>query len=187
MPLTHLDKTPALVIIDLQKGIVSVPTIPTVHPIAGIVQQAATLATAFRARGFPVVLVNVAGRAPGRTDAPRPDVTPPPDYADLVPELNPQPTDHRITKTRWGAFHGTSLDAYLRDLGVTQIVLSGVATSIGVESTARAAYDLGYNVVLATDAMTDRNAAAHTNSVTLIFPRLGETTTTPQLLTNFTT
>jgi nicotinamidase-related amidase len=187
MPLTTLDPKPALVVIDLQKGIVSVPTIPTVHPIADIVQRASNLATAFRNHGLPVVLVNVAGRAPGRTDAPRPDVTPPPDSADLVPELNPQPTDHRVTKTRWGAFHQTSLDAHLRDLGVTQIVLSGVATSIGVESTARAAYDLGYNVVLATDAMTDRNAAAHENSVTRIFPRLGETATTTEILSKLDT
>jgi len=57
-----------------------------------------------------------------------------------------------------------------------------VATSIGVESTARSAYDLGYNIVLVLDAMTDRSAEAHQFSVEKIFPRLGETTTTEEVL-----
>ena len=82
-----------------------------------------------------------------------------------------------MTKQRWGAFLGTDLDDYLRRRGVTQIVLTGVATSIGVESTARSAYDLGYNVTLVVDAMTDRDADAHRHSVEKIFPRLGETAT----------
>jgi nicotinamidase-related amidase len=83
---------------------------------------------------------------------------------------------------RWGAFHGTDLDVQLRRRGVTQIVLAGVATSIGVESTARAAYEHGYNVTLATDAMTDLSADAHQNSLTRIFPRLGETGITNDIL-----
>lgn len=174
-----MDPKPALIVIDLQKGIVAVPT---VHPIDEIVQRAASLATAFRRHGLPVVLVNVAGRAPGRTEASRPGPTPPPDWTELVAELQPQPDDHRVTKQRWGAFHGTSLDAYLQDLGVTQIVLAGVATSAGVESTARSAHDHGYHVVLATDAMTDADASAHQNSVERIFPRLGETATTSEVL-----
>ena len=87
-----------------------------------------------------------------------------------------------MTKLRWGAFHGTSLDAQLQALGVTQVVLSGAATSIGVESTARSAYERGYHVVLATDAMTDLDADAHHNSIERIFPRLGETATTTEVL-----
>ena len=81
-----------------------------------------------------------------------------------------------------GAFHGTSLDEYLRGRGVTQILLTGVATSIGVESTARSAYDLGYHVVLVTDAMTDRDAEAHRHTVEKIFPRLGESGTADEVL-----
>ena len=147
-----------------------------------IVQRAASLAAAFRRHGLPVVLVNVAGGAPGRTDASRPAFTPPPDWTDLVEELDAQPDDHRVTKLRWGAFHGTSLDTHLRDLGITQVVLAGVATSGGVESTARSAYEHGYHVVLATDAMTDRNAGAHQNSIERIFPKLGETAATTEIL-----
>jgi nicotinamidase-related amidase len=179
MALTTIDTKPALVVIDLQKGMLSYPT---VHPIGEIVQRSASLATAFRRHGLPVVLVNVTGGAPGRTDVSRPAHTPPPDWADLVDELEPQPDDLLVTKLRWGAFHGTSLDAQLQALGVTQVVLSGAATSIGVESTARSAYERGYHVVLAIDAMTDLDADAHRNSIERIFPRLGETATTTEVL-----
>ena len=172
MPLTRLDPVAALVVIDLQKGIVG---LTTVHPAGEIVDRAAQLARAFRERKLPVVLVNVTGGASGRTDAGPPQFARPADWAELVPELEQQPGDHLVTKQRWGAFLGTDLDDYLRQSGATQVVLAGIATSIGVESTARSAYDLGNNVALVVDAMTDRDADAHRNSVEKIFPRLGET------------
>jgi nicotinamidase-related amidase len=179
MPITKLDDVAALVAVDLQKGIVA---LPTVHPAGEIIARTAQLARAFRSRGLPVVLINVTGAAPGRTDATAAKVTRPPDWAELVPELEPQTGDYLVTKQSWGAFHGTSLDEYLRTRGVTQILLTGVATSIGVESTARSAYDLGYHVVLVTDAMTDRDPEAHRHSVAKIFPRLGESGTTDDVL-----
>src|SRR5208282_901420 len=138
MPLTKLDTTAALIVIDLQKGIVG---LPTVHPAGEIVDRSAQLARAFRERGMPVVLVNVSGRAPGRTDAGSPKFSFPADWTELVPELEQHPGDHIVTKQRWGAFLGTTLDHDLRQRGVTQVVLTGVATNTGVESTARSAYD----------------------------------------------
>ncbi|HEV2640838.1 MAG TPA: isochorismatase family protein [Actinocrinis sp.] len=181
MPVTTIDPKPALLVVDLQKGIMGVPAI---DPLDGVVQQAAALAGAFRRHGLPVVLVNVAGRAPGRTEAGSPvgSTPPPPDWTEIVAELDPQPEDLRITKTVWGAFTGTTLDAQLRDLGVTQVVVVGVSTSVGVETTARSAYEHGYHVVLATDAMTDTNAETHRNSIERIFPKLGETATTAEVL-----
>jgi nicotinamidase-related amidase len=179
MPLTKLDTTLALVVIDLQKGIVG---LPTVHPIGEIIGRVARLARAFRERGLPVVLVNVSAAAPGRTDAGSPKFSFPPDWTELVPELEQQPGDHLVTKQRWGAFLGTTLDDDLRRRGVTQIVLTGVATSAGVESTARSAYDLGYNVALIVDAMTDRDAESHRHCVEKIFPRIGETAATDDVL-----
>ena len=179
MPLAKLDATAALVVIDLQKGIIG---LPTVHPAGEIVSRAAQLARAFRSRGLPVVLVHVTASAPGRTDAGIPNVPRPADWTELAPELEQHPDDHIITKQRWGAFLGTDLDEYLRRRGVTQVFLAGISTSVGVESTARSAYDLGYNVVLVTDAMTDRDADAHHHSVEKIFPRLGETDTTAKVL-----
>ena len=100
----------------------------------------------------------------------------------MVPELERQATDHLVTKQRVGAFIGTDLDEYLRKRVVTQVFLTGIATSAGVEATARSAYDYGYNVVLVVDAMTDRDGDAHRHSIEKIFPRLGETTTTDDVL-----
>jgi nicotinamidase-related amidase len=169
---TIIDPKAALIVIDLQAGIVSRPT---VHPIADVVKQASTLADAFRRHRLPVVLVNVDAGAPGRTEQ-APGITAfPAGWTDLVAELNRQPQDHLVTKCRWGAFTHTGLEAHLKTRGVTQVVIAGVATSAGVESTARHAHELGFNVVLATDAMTDTNPEAHDNSVARIFPRLGET------------
>ncbi|KAF1017260.1 MAG: Isochorismatase family protein YecD [Stenotrophomonas maltophilia] len=178
MPLSQLDPIPALVVVDLQKGIVA---LPTARPSADIVALSAQLARAFRARGLPVALVNVTGIAPGRVDAHRP-FAPPADWAELVPEQDARPSDHRVSKQRWGAFLGTDLDAWLRAAGATQVVLCGISTSIGVESTARNAHELGYNVVLVEDAMTDMVAQAHANSVQVIFPRVGEVTDTASVL-----
>ncbi|RBP13883.1 nicotinamidase-related amidase [Roseiarcus fermentans] len=177
MPATTLDPRTALIVIDLQKGIVAMA------PAAGaVVARAARLAEAFRSRRAPVVLVTVAGAAPGRTEQGFRAGTLPADWTELVPELNRQPQDHLVTKRTWGAFTNTDLLDRLRGEGVTQVVIAGVSTSIGVESTARQAYELGFNVTLATDAMTDMRAEAHDNSVQRIFPRLGETATTDEIL-----
>ncbi|MFE4856819.1 isochorismatase family protein [Streptomyces sp. NPDC056670] len=188
MALTTVDPTPALVVIDLQKGIAAAhPDEPTTAAVA----QAARLAAAFRRHALPVVLVNVTGRAPGRTDAGRAGqagrpgngrAALPSDWAELVDELDVQPTDHLITKRRRSAFHDTGLDTLLRDLGASQIVLAGISTSSGVESTARSASDHGYHVVLATDAMSDPDTEAHRHSIARVFPKLGETATTAEVL-----
>jgi nicotinamidase-related amidase len=156
--------------------------LPTAHPAAEIIGRVAQLARAFRARALPVVLVNVDGTAPGRTDTGLAKFPRPADWTELVSELDQQPGDYTVTKQRWGAFIGTSMNDFLRERGVTQVVLAGISTSIGVESTARSAFDYGYNVALVVDAMTNRNADAHRHSVETIFPRLGETATTDAVL-----
>jgi nicotinamidase-related amidase len=180
MTATTLDPRTALVVIDLQRGIVA---LPTAHPADEVVARSARLAAAFRTAGLPVVLVNVTGLAPGRTDGgPGGGVTFPEGWADLVGELDRQPEDITVSKRNWGAFYGTGLDMELRRRGVTQIVLCGISTSIGVESTARDAYEHGYNVTVAVDAVTDTDAAAHERSVSTIFPRLGETGATEDIL-----
>jgi nicotinamidase-related amidase len=97
-------------------------------------------------------------------------------------ELEQRSSDHVVSKQRWGAFIGTSVDDYLRQRGVTQVFLMGIATTAGVESTARSAYDHGYNVVLVVDAMTDRDGDAHRHTVEKVFPWLGETDTTGNVL-----
>jgi nicotinamidase-related amidase len=179
MTVTTLDPRTALLVIDLQKGIVSRAA---AHPTDDVVKHAAALADAFRGRDLPVVLVHVAGIAPGRTEQKRNLADLPADWAELVAELKQQPTDHVVTKRTWGAFTNTGLDDLLKRLDVTSVVVAGVATSIGVESTARQAYEHGFNVTLAIDAMTDMSREAHDNSIARIFPKLGETGTTAEII-----
>jgi nicotinamidase-related amidase len=185
MPITTLDERTALVLIDLQRGI----TWLTGPELAGpAVTHAARLAGAFRARDLPVILVRVNFSADG-ADAPRNRVTqrlaggsPPPDWAEIIPELGPEKTDILVTKRQTGAFYGTDLDLQLRRRGVTGIVLGGIMTSLGVESTARAAYDHGYNVTFASDAMADPRAEAHRHSLEVTFPVFGEVGTSDAII-----
>lgn len=172
MALTTLDPNTALIIVDLQKGIVGSAF---VHPIDEVVERSRALLNAFRRRGLPVVLVNVAGGAPGRTERPRRSEPFPDGWADLIPELDQQPSDIVVTKRTWGAFASTDLEDRLKALGVTQVVVTGVATATGVEATARQAYEQGFNVTLAIDAMTDGRREAHDYSINNVFPKLGET------------
>jgi nicotinamidase-related amidase len=179
MALTALDPATALVVVDLQKGLMGRDF---AHPIGVVVERARALIDAFRAQGLPVVLVNVAGVAPGRTEQARSQEPWQADFAELVPELGQQPGDIVVTKRSWGAFATTDLDARLKALGVTQVVIAGVATGTGVEATARQAYEGGLNVTLAIDAMTDGRAEAHAFSLLHVFPRLGETGTSREII-----
>lgn len=179
MALTTLDPQTALIVVDLQQGIIGLPSI---HPIAEVIHRTSSLLEAFRNHQLPVVLVNVAGRAPGRTEQPRRHQAFSEGWTDLIPELEPHPTDILVTKRTWGAFTGTGLEARLKREEVTQVVIAGVATGTGIESTARQAYELGFNVTLAIDAMTDAHLEAHAWSLKHVFPRLGETGTTQQMI-----
>lgn len=179
MPLRTLDPQTALIVVDLQKGIVSSPFI---HPIDDVVKRSRALIDTFRARGLPVILVNVAGGAPGRTEQPSRQRILPEGWTDLIQELDHQPSDIVVTKRTWGAFASTNLEAQLKARGVTQVVITGVATGTGVESTARQAYEQGFNVTLAIDAMTDLRPEVHEYSLRHVFPRLGETGSTQDIL-----
>lgn len=179
MPLSQLDPQAALIVLDLQKGIVGIPGIPAMDET---IDHSATLARAFRERNLPVVLVNVTAPAPGRTDTPRPNLNFPPDWTDLLPALEPAATDILISKQSPGAFIGTTMHEELQRRGVTQVILTGVATSQAVIATARTAFDHGYHVVFVSDAMTDFDLAAQDFLLTSTFPRIGEVTTTSELL-----
>ena len=170
--------TAALILIDLQNGIVDLP----LEPYSGdaVVANGKELAHRFRAAKAPVVLVNVAF-SPDFADALKAPVDQPPQmpkggfpagWAELVDGLA-DPADLRVTKRQWGAFYGTELDLQLRRRGVTSVVIGGIATNIGVESTARAAHEHGYAVVLAEDAITGRSAKMHAFAFDNIFPLLG--------------
>lgn len=179
MTISALDPRTALIVIDMQKGILATPK---VNPIDEIVKNIESLITAFRKNNLPIVLVNVTGGPSGRTEQAPPISERPADWSDLIPELDQQEGDHLVTKRQWGAFTNTDLNDYLKKSGVTQVAIVGISSSIGVESTARHAHELGYNVNLIIDAMTDTNLDAQTNSISRIFPRLGQTGTTAEFI-----
>jgi nicotinamidase-related amidase len=175
MPLTKLDPNTALIVVDLQKGIVGSPF---AHAMADVISRTRALIDAFRRQDLPVLLVNVAGR----TEEP-PRLQPlSKKRTDLIPELDRQPGDVVVTKRTWGAFASTDLEAQLKAKGVTQVVITGVATGTGVESTARQAYEQGFNMTLAVDAINDLRSEAHACCLTNVFPRLGETGTTREIM-----
>jgi len=172
MPVTALDRRTALVLLDLQEGIRAFAQGAAAD---AVFQAAGALAAAFRRHTLPVILVNVDAAAPGRTESPRRRLAFPPAALEFVAELDRQPGDLVVTKKSWGAFPTTDIEKQLRGLCVTQVVLGGISTTAAVESTARQAYEAGFNVTLALDAMMDMNAEAHAATVKFTLPRLGET------------
>ncbi len=176
----------ALVVIDLQKGIAAGVTEP--HASADVVKNAAALAAAFRAKKMPVFLVRVTPSADGKDGlSPSADnamkfSARSADWADIVPEMRQAPDDFVITKRQWGAFYGTELDLQLRRRNIDTIVLCGISTNVGVESTARDAYERGYNQIFAEDAAAARSAQEHTHSMQGIFTRIGRVRTTKEIL-----
>jgi nicotinamidase-related amidase len=176
----------ALVLIDLQTGIVGRPLEPRSGP--EVVANAARLADGFRAVGAFIVFVRVTSSGDGK-DMPHPvtDVPPmtgarAPGWDQLVPEIRPEEGALTVTKRQWGAFYGTELDLQLRRRGIKTIVLGGIATNMGVESTARSAFEHGYEQVLVEDAMASMSAEMHEFAVKNVFPRMGRVRSTVQVL-----
>lgn len=167
----------ALVIIDLQRGIAGRQVVP--HSGAEVVENAAKLVQAFRANNFPVVFVRV-GFSAGDADALQPLVDNPAqmparsaDFSELMPQLGAQAGDIVVTKRNWGAFYGTDLDLQLRRRGVQRIAICGISTNIGVESTARDAFERNYKLLFVEDAMAAMTAEEHEHSCRVLFPRMG--------------
>jgi nicotinamidase-related amidase len=187
-PRMNIDpRSTALILIDLQRGIVSRDTTP--HPASQIVERAVRLAARFREVRATVVLVRVAFSADDqdrlklRADQPAPPASSiTPDFSMIVPELGPRDGDIVIIKRQWGAFYGTELDLQLRRRSIRTIVLAGIATNFGVESTARDAWERGYEQLFVEDAMSGLSPGAHEFSISTILPRLGVMTTTDEVL-----
>jgi nicotinamidase-related amidase len=179
-------KQTALVLIDLQKGTLGRQTEP--HSASDVLVRSVRLAERFRAAGGLVVLVRVSFSPDGRdrltqpTDEAFPAGATPPGWDEISPELGRDPKDIVITKRQWGAFYGTQLDLQLRRRGIRTIVIGGIATNFGVESTARDAFEHGYALVFVEDAMAGLSSEAHSFAIKTIFPRLGRIRSTEQVL-----
>jgi len=184
-PLILAPHETALVLIDLQRGIMGMPVAP--HAATDVLARAVALRRAFAAAGAPVVFVRVSFAADGADTVKQPrDNTfaapRPPGWDELSPDLGVTPTDIVITKHQWGAFYGTELDLQLRRRGVRTIAIGGISTNFGVESTARDAFERNYGLVFIEDAMAAVSADAHAFAVGTIFPRLGRVRSTAQVI-----
>ncbi|MDE1159186.1 MAG: hydrolase [Neorhizobium sp.] len=173
-------RTTALVLIDLQTGILAMNTAP--YPTSDVLEKGKALAATFRQAGAAVVLVNV-DFGPGMGNAPRNATDAgfaardlPADWSALADGLA-APTDLLVTKAQWGAFYGTDLDLKLRRRGIRTIVIAGIATNFGVESTVRSGWEHGYDMVVVEDACTTVSRELHDMAVTAIFPRIARVVT----------
>jgi len=179
-------RTTALILIDVQKGVLSMPLAP--HGAAQVVQNAARLGLRFEEVGAPVVLVHVgfsAGnvdRLSQPVDAPGQPLARPADWSEFAPEIGALRADVVVKKRQWGAFHGTELDLQLRRRGVGAVVLAGIATNFGVESTAREAWQHNYAVVVAEDAVSSLDDEMHRFSIEKILPRIARVRTTAEIV-----
>ena len=176
----------AVVVIDLQKGITANQTEP--HSSKVVVENTVKILTEARRKNMSVFLVHVTP-SPDLKDALHPVSETTfqssgynPSWSEYVPELNIQPSDFLITKHQWGAFYGTELDLQLRRRGIETIILCGISTNFGIESTARFAYEFGFNQIFVSDAMAARSKEEHEYPVKYIFPRLGLIRTTDEVL-----
>ena len=167
----------ALILIDLQRGIAAGQTVP--HAAADVVARAARLIAACRPAGIHIVLVRVDPGPNGvlfprpQADQPRAPMTISADFADLLPELGQDASDVVVTKHQPNAFYATDLDVQLQRRAVRTIILGGISTNVGVEATARAAHERGYEQIFVPDVMAAREADLHAHSVRRIFPTLG--------------
>jgi nicotinamidase-related amidase len=168
--------TTALVLIDLQGAIVARELAP--HTASDVLSRSASLAARCRAAGATVVYVRVDlnnfRRLPVDQSMSGPQGAPPPASAsEIVPEAGKQEGDLLITKRFWGAFIGTELEAELRKRGIETVVLGGIATNYGVESTAREGAALGFHMVVVEDISSSLSADMHRFPFEFVFPRLG--------------
>ena len=177
-------KKTALVLIDLQNAIVGMNSVP--HTGAQVVENSKKLAEVFRAHGAPVVYVRVdyndfmklpADQPPNLGDKPLPASA-----SEIAPSAGFQHGDILVTKRHWGAFAGTDLEQQLKSRGIDTVVLTGISTNAGVESTARQGTGLGFAFVLVEDACSSQNAEHHRFAFENIFPRLTRVRTTDEVL-----
>ena len=185
MPELQLNpKKTALVLIDLQNAIVGINPVP--HTASQVIENSKKLADAFRVHGAPVVYVRVdlndfmklpVDQPPNLGDKPLPAAA-----SEIAPTAGFQPGDILLTKRHWGAFAGTDLEQQLKTRGIDTVVLTGISTNVGVESTARQGAGLGFAFVLVEDACSAQNAEHHRFAFENIFPRLTRVRTTDEVL-----
>lgn len=172
------NKRPALLVIDLQEGIVD---LPSQQASQSVIENSILLGKKFNEKAWPVFIVNVAGRPIGITENNQNSVQSS-HWGDIISPLKDQPNYHYITKYSWGAFHNTELNQVLKALNISDVYITGIASSMGVDSTARQAFDLNYNVVIVKDAIADASSICHSHVCEHIFPKIALLQPTQQVI-----
>ena len=185
MPELQLDpKKTALVVIDLQNAILGMNPAP--YTAAQVVENSRKLADAFRSHGAPIIYVRVdlndfmklpVDQPHNMGDKPLPAVA-----SEIAPSVGFQAGDVLITKRHWGAFAGTDLEQQLKTRGIDTVILTGISTNAGVESTARQGTGLGFAFVVVEDACSAQDAEQHRFAFEKIFPRLARVRTTNEVI-----
>jgi nicotinamidase-related amidase len=174
----------ALVLIDLQNAIVGMNPVP--YTAAQVVENSKKLADAFRGQGAPVVYVRVDLNDFMALPVDQPfylgDKPLPAAASEIAPSAGFQHGDILVTKRHWGAFAGTDLEQQLKSRGIDTVVLTGISTNAGVESTARQGTGLGFAFVLVEDACSAQSAEDHRFAFENVFPRLTRVRTTDEVL-----
>lgn len=179
----------ALVLIDLQNGITARKISPSPYTSEEVIQNASKLVNVFSEKGAFIVLVRVStidgkDMVRPKTDSKVTGMKYPEGWDKLVPEIADTKNAHIVTKRQWGAFYGTDLDLQLRRRGIDTIILGGISTNIGVDTTAREAYQRGYNQIFVEDAMTAVTKEEHEYVCKYIFPRIGKIRTTKEIVSS---
>lgn len=179
----------ALVLIDLQNGITAREISPSPYTSEEVIQNASELVNVFSEKGAFIVLVRVStidgkDMVRPKTDLNVTGMKYPEGWDNLVPEIADTKNAHIVTKRQWGAFYGTDLDLQLRRRGIDTIILGGISTNIGVDTTAREAYQHGYNQIFVEDAMTAVTKEEHEYVCKYIFPRIGKLRTTKEIVSS---
>ncbi|MGJ0389222.1 isochorismatase family protein [Microbacterium sp. CGR1] len=179
MPKIELPSTTALVVVDVQAG-----TLPNARAVSAedLVSHVGSLVEAFRDSDRLVAFVVSTGTAVGATEYGPGGRVWPEGFAELAPGIANREGESVHPRAGWSAFAGTSLLEELTARQITDVVVAGLATTFGVESTARAAADLGLSVVVVSDAVSDPDPSGHERSLTRVFPALGRVRTTSEVL-----
>lgn len=169
---------PALLVIDLQQGIVE---LPAQEASQTVIENSRLLGQMFSKKGWPVFIVNVAGRPTGMTQNNQ-NSSQSSNWGEIIFCLRDNPNYHYITKYSWGAFHNTALHQRLSELNTSDVYITGIASSMGVDSSARQAFDLNYNVVIVKDAIADVSSVCHSHVCEHIFPKIALLQSTQQVI-----
>jgi nicotinamidase-related amidase len=168
---------------------------------SGVIPAMQRIEAASRRRGIPIFYTRVDHRAdlsdiaplivdldPNGVRGPEPylaaatGATPGSWKTEVIDEIAPHPEDYVLRKQRWSAFYQTNFSLLLKRLGIDTIMIAGGATEIGVASTAYAARDRDFNLVILRDACRSRREGLSEFLLERVLPIFARTMTVDEAI-----